>query len=594
MCHNADFTVYLDDRMVYRHESVENLTGRGYDDMRVIIPLTHNDLQKDIRIELKSVFNEAGDHSGGTARIEFVSICPVEEHTSILTTSRMLPALLSLLIIFMGTLLVCVYFFVPEKHLLPFNVAALGLLAFLLGFWCLNQTGLLQLMLNSSIGFRMITYMVPLLCEYPMVCFVNSYMVKKQDIYPRIIFYFWIVSTAALFFFRFALGYDMHSLMWMLNAEYAIVLGFLTYIVVKDIRYCRQFGIERNRRYFELGSVSFAVCILLEIIYYFFGRSTIITTGNFIRIGLCIFFFEMLLQFMYWWSGEHERSERSIFMNQILQYAVSSRTPEKNIQYMIDYLGQNMNAKRAFIFEKGHDDVFRNTYKWCEGETYLETDHYDHIPYESEDIICSPLEINGMTVGFCGIKDLKGGHSKEDAAETVKLLSYFFSQLILQRNNTKQLISYGYNDLMTGAGNRRAYEQFESTSLDKNGTFGYIMCDINGLKMVNDTLGHEAGDMLIKDVCDSLILVFKKKHVYRLGGDEFAAFSFDTDENGFNDKVEIVKNLIIEKGRSASIGAVFCTNGNIPYEEMKTQADQLMYAEKDKFYQGKNERRRRR
>ena len=162
----------------------------------------------------------------------------------------------------------------------------------------------------------------------------------------------------------------------------------------------------------------------------------------------------------------------------------------------------------------------------------------------------------------------------------------------MQRNNTKQLISYGYNDLMTGTGNRRAFERFESKELDRNGSYGYIMCDINGLKPINDSLGHAAGDALIKDVSDSMVKVFGQDNVYRLGGDEFAAFSFKENEEEFNSLLQCVRDDISQKGRSASIGAVFCKEGDISYEDVKKRADQLMYEEKDRFYSGKNERRR--
>ena len=146
---------------------------------------------------------------------------------------------------------------------------------------------------------------------------------------------------------------------------------------------------------------------------------------------------------------------------------------------------------------------------------------------------------------------------------------------------------------MTGVGNRRAYERFEKYDLDKNDTYGYIMCDINGLKRVNDSNGHEAGDDLIKGVCDSLVNVFGKEHVYRMGGDEFVAFSFAKSEDDLKRQIEEAKRQIETEERSASIGYVFNEKGSIPYSEVKIKADQHMYREKQLFYQGRNERRRR-
>ena len=208
--------------------------------------------------------------------------------------------------------------------------------------------------------------------------------------------------------------------------------------------------------------------------------------------------------------------------------------------------------------------------------------------------IAGVLEANGRYIGICGVENIISEKNYNDISEIIHLLSYFFGQLILQRDNNKKLIGYGYNDLMTGVGNRRAFERFEEYDLDKASTYGYIMCDINGLKKINDNLGHEAGDALIKGVCDSLVNVFGRDHVYRMGGDEFVVFSFTNSEEELKKQIQDAKKQIETGDRSASIGYVFCEKGCIPYSEVKVMADKHMYHEKQLFYQGKNERRKRR
>ena len=163
-----------------------------------------------------------------------------------------------------------------------------------------------------------------------------------------------------------------------------------------------------------------------------------------------------------------------------------------------------------------------------------------------------------------------------------------------EQEGKELLIRIGFNDHMTGAGNRRAFEQFEQSDINGNKTYGYVMCDINGLKQVNDRDGHEAGDLLIKDVASCLIEVFGEKNVYRLGGDEFAAVTFTDNEDDFRSMTASLREKLAEKKRSASIGEVFVTEGSMDYREVKKTADRLMYDEKDRFYQGSNERRRRR
>ncbi len=463
---NISYSVYVGDDMVCEYTAEENLTGKGYGNIRQSIPLIPQYSGKKITINLRSVFDEEGADTGGDGRIKNVSICPEKVFSTILLTPRLLPAVLSLVVVFFGVLLICIFFAVPRKDLLPFNIASLGMMAILLGMWCLIQTGFLQLILGKTIGFRILTYVLIIFVEIPALDFVNSFTVQKKLKYMQIMVIFWALSLILLFALRFFFVIDMHNSLWIFSASYGIVLAFLGYILMKDCRYCKENGIERDRKYFFAGCICFAAFSAIEIISYVTKEKFIITNGNSLRIGLCLFFFEMLIQFLYWWSGEQEGKEL--------------------------------------------------------------------------------------------------------------------------------LIRIGFNDHMTGAGNRRAFEQFEQSDINGNKTYGYVMCDINGLKQVNDRDGHEAGDLLIKDVASCLIEVFGEKNVYRLGGDEFAAVTFTDNEDDFRSMTASLREKLNEKKRSASIGEVFVKEGSMDYREVKKTADRLMYDEKDLFYQGSNERRRRR
>ena len=83
-------------------------------------------------------------------------------------------------------------------------------------------------------------------------------------------------------------------------------------------------------------------------------------------------------------------------------------------------------------------------------------------------------------------------------------------------------------DALTGVKSKYAYEE-EERAIDQainkgaQGPFAVAVCDINGLKKVNDTYGHNAGDKYIKDACRFICNVFKHSPVFRIGGDEFVA-----------------------------------------------------------------------
>ena len=81
-------------------------------------------------------------------------------------------------------------------------------------------------------------------------------------------------------------------------------------------------------------------------------------------------------------------------------------------------------------------------------------------------------------------------------------------------------------DALTGVKNKRIYDDYE-TSINKHisegvaDEFSVVVCDINGLKYVNDTYGHKAGDDLIRSACTMICHVFAHSPVFRIGGDEF-------------------------------------------------------------------------
>ena len=99
----------------------------------------------------------------------------------------------------------------------------------------------------------------------------------------------------------------------------------------------------------------------------------------------------------------------------------------------------------------------------------------------------------------------------------------------MQRMNeqVKQLVdglsTKAYRDALTGVRNTSAFED-EVASYDEGTTkFALVMFDVNYLKTVNDTYGHDKGDIYLKNACHLICEVFKHSPVFRIGGDEFVA-----------------------------------------------------------------------
>ena len=112
--------------------------------------------------------------------------------------------------------------------------------------------------------------------------------------------------------------------------------------------------------------------------------------------------------------------------------------------------------------------------------------------------------------------------------------------------------------------------------------------DINGLKQVNDTKGHDIGDELIVEVANSITSVFKKKYCYRIGGDEFVAIIPQIDGDYFYEQTEKLRKK--NKKNCMAIGAMWQDNAeNIV--ELINSADKLMYNDKASYYTKSNDRR---
>lgn len=147
-------------------------------------------------------------------------------------------------------------------------------------------------------------------------------------------------------------------------------------------------------------------------------------------------------------------------------------------------------------------------------------------------------------------------------------------------------------DALTKVKNKHAYTQavkeLEEKALSCDAKYAIVVMDINGLKHINDTQGHHAGDEYIKASCHIICTVFKHSPVFRIGGDEFTVLltghDFDEREHlleRFNDIVTSnakkgLANLAFgmatyDKDLDSSIEAVF------------ERADKAMYENKKQF-----------
>lgn len=148
-----------------------------------------------------------------------------------------------------------------------------------------------------------------------------------------------------------------------------------------------------------------------------------------------------------------------------------------------------------------------------------------------------------------------------------------------------------YTDALTGLGNRASFNmKIAQLPADRCGSWGLLLLDIDNLKVVNDSFGHEAGDDLIRCVATRIAAIVSTDQAFRLGGDEFAvivqAQHGVTDVNGMASEILAVLKEPAECGGYAIVpkatigGAVFDVSGcNV--ETVRQNADFALYHAKE-------------
>ena len=149
-------------------------------------------------------------------------------------------------------------------------------------------------------------------------------------------------------------------------------------------------------------------------------------------------------------------------------------------------------------------------------------------------------------------------------------------------------------DSLTGTRNITAFHEYEKELQNlidgkEDSSFGIIMCDLNNLKVINDTQGHKAGDEYIKNACKLICRIFSHSPVFRVGGDEFAVIVKDQDyverENlllALRHQVE--ENIRIGSGPVIASGlADYQPNSDKVVEDIYNRADGRMYEEKTRL-----------
>lgn len=175
------------------------------------------------------------------------------------------------------------------------------------------------------------------------------------------------------------------------------------------------------------------------------------------------------------------------------------------------------------------------------------------------------------------------------AEDTQVGLCVMYSDISTRKQAEKQLRYLSLHDSLTGLYNRTCFEE-EMTRLGKmrNLRVGIIVCDVDSLKLINDTLGHEVGDRLIKAAAHIIKETFRGSDIAaRIGGDEFAILIPNAERSTLDDcsarlQLAISRHNLsaMEYNLSISVGFALKEENMMFMEDAFKEADSNMYNDK--------------
>ena len=247
------------------------------------------------------------------------------------------------------------------------------------------------------------------------------------------------------------------------------------------------------------------------------------------------------------------------------------------------------------------DDFFRDLKKYL--NQFVHENDIENVKHSlDKKLMKARLELNDTcTVTYRVIVDGKIIHMRhsefmcQDKAHVILCLENIekdFQKREVQKKLFEAANRMARFDELTGIRNKNAFSEYSQIidSAIKNRTLeeplGIVLCDINDLKLMNDTRGHSFGDEAIQSASRIICSIFCHSPVFRIGGDEFVIILKGEDFNNRSDLLNKLKNESLENRRTNSGPVIACGMAIYQAENDKditsvfNRADELMYENK--------------
>ena len=210
-------------------------------------------------------------------------------------------------------------------------------------------------------------------------------------------------------------------------------------------------------------------------------------------------------------------------------------------------------------------------------------------------VLSCPLRFDGRLIGALVIYHMVPGCFTDEHRRVLGRVSDQAAAVIYNSTRFEQTQHESHTDPLTGLPNRRSLDrQFEAGlahATRAKASFSVVVLDLDRLKEINDTYGHEAGDRAIRSVGNVLRSTVRQTDLCaRFAGDEFVVILWDCSPDNEARRVMEIQNAVaahpfeprtgVRMALSISAGPARCPDDGTTFEELLAAADERMYRDK--------------
>lgn len=271
--------------------------------------------------------------------------------------------------------------------------------------------------------------------------------------------------------------------------------------------------------------------------------------------------------------------------------------------------GYNLEGLKAVSFLPEETFIYRNS-KFIDYPVVIkDVRHYDskfldpHVNtnienaggLEVKEALSAPIIIDGQCFGILNIDSIRADAFTNTDIQLIHFFAAQISMALKHKQLVEESIQLNRFDKLTGAITRDHFEKIltaqRARTLENHETYALVLCDLNNLKVINDTYGHSAGDQLLTEFSHHIKTHLDNNDVFaRIGGDEFVLLF----RNLNNSQAQVKMNRIFTTVKnqffhyhghnipiSFSYGIAISPDDSMIYDILLKIADERMYLFKE-------------